>query len=174
MDELSRRRLVLAADEERQQIERELHDGPQQDLVALIVNLQLARRKAGANPLLDEIARDAQRALDALRKLSARLSPPLAGAAGLAAALRSTADGPVEVHVDLSEACPAEILRAAYFCCVGLHGTSVRVHEEDAALVFEVAGVDPEQDVTRVRDRVEALGGELTHGPAGVTGRLPL
>ena len=173
MDELSGKRLVLAADEERRRIERELHDGPQQDLVALIVNLQIVRRRAGADPLLDEIARDAQRALDALRTLSARISPPLGGAAGLAAALRSTADGPMEVHVDLSDASPAEIVRAAYFCCVALHGTTVRIHEDDAALVLEVGGVDPEQDVTHVRDRVEALGGELAYEPARVTGRLP-
>ena len=133
MDELSGKRLVLAADEERRRIERELHDGPQQDLVALIVNLQIVRRRAGADPLLDEIARDAQRALDALRTLSARISPPLGGAAGLAAALRSTADGPMEVHVDLSDASPAEIVRAAYFCCVALHGTTVRIQSSRLA-----------------------------------------
>jgi signal transduction histidine kinase len=167
-------RLVLAADEERQELERRLHDGPQQDLVALIVNLQIARRQAGADALLlDEIARDAQRALDALRNLAARLSPPLAGAAGLAAALRSAADRPVEINVDLSDACPAEIVRAAYFCCVALRGTSVRVHEEDGALVFQVGGVDPRQDLTNVRDRVEALGGELMLESAQVRGRLP-
>jgi signal transduction histidine kinase len=167
------RRLVLAADEERQQLERELHDGPQQDLVALIVNLQIARRQAGTDPPLDEVARGAQRALDALRKLAARLSPPLGGAAGLAAALRSAADGPVEIHVDVSDGCPAEIARAAFFCCVALRGSTVTVREEDAALIFEVGGVDVEQDVTHVQDRVEALGGELTREPAGITGRLP-
>ena len=166
-------RLVLAADEERQELERRLHDGPQQDLVALIVNLQIVQRQLGADPLLDEVAHDAQRALDALRKLAARLSPPLAGAAGLAAALRQAADGPVEIHVDVSDACPPEIVRAAYLCCVALHGTTVRVHEDNAALVFEVAGVGPDQDVTPVRDRVEALGGELAYEPARVTGRLP-
>jgi signal transduction histidine kinase len=173
MDAESRRRLVLAADEERQQLERELHDGPQQDLVALIVNLQIARRQAGADPLLEEIAGDAQRTLDALRKLAARIAPPLVGASGLAAALRSAADGPTKVHVALSDACPAEIARAAYFCIVALQGTAVTVREEDAALVFEVGGVDPGQDATHVQDRVEGLGGELAVEPGRVRGRLP-
>jgi signal transduction histidine kinase len=165
-------RIVLAADADRQELERELHDGPQQDLVALVVNVQIARRQSIGDPaLLDEIAGDAQRALDALRRLAARISPPLAGAAGLAAALRAAADDPVEIDVDLSDACPPEIVRAAYFCCVALHGTSVTVRDDESALVFEVAGVD--MDVANVRDRVEALGGELALAHDRVGGRLP-
>ena len=92
----SRERLVLAADAERRSIERELHDGPQQHLVALAVNLQLARRLADADPaaaklLLEEMGRDVRQALDETGKLAHRIYPPLLEAGGLAAALRSAA-----------------------------------------------------------------------------------
>ena len=65
----SRERLVLAADADRRRIERDFHDGPQQHLVALAVNLELARRLADADPaaakaLLNEMGRDVQQALD--------------------------------------------------------------------------------------------------------------
>ena len=83
----SRKRLVLAADADRRRIERELHDGPQQHLVALAVNLQLTRRlvdvdPAAARALLEEMGRDVQEALEGARKLAHRIYPPLLEAGG--------------------------------------------------------------------------------------------
>ncbi|HEU5212404.1 MAG TPA: histidine kinase, partial [Gaiellaceae bacterium] len=92
----SRKRLVLAADADRRKIERELHEGPQQDLVAVAANLQLASRlveddPAAAKALLDEMRRDVREALDVTRKLADRVYPPLLDDGGLGVALRSAA-----------------------------------------------------------------------------------
>src|SRR5918994_4034865 len=99
-DELcaSRTRLVLAADADRRRIERELHDGAQQDLVALAVNLQHARGLVDSDPaaagvLVDEMRRDVQEALDRLRALAQRIHPPQLQAGGVPAALGSAAAG---------------------------------------------------------------------------------
>ena len=107
-------------------IERELHDGPQQDLVALAVNLQLARRLVDADPaaataLLDEMRRDVQEALDGTRELAHRIYPPLleAGGLGVGVAVRggerrrsrpSRGRGGAAV--------PPEVAGTVYFCCV--------------------------------------------------------
>src|SRR5436190_5805478 len=97
-DELraSRTRLVLAADADRRRIERELHDGAQQDLVGLAVNLQQARRLIATDPaaaaaLVDEMRREVHEALDRSRALAQRIHPPQLEAGGLLAALRSAA-----------------------------------------------------------------------------------
>jgi len=196
----SRRRLVLAADADRHRIERELHDGPQQQLVALAVNLQLARRLADHDPvataaLLDEMGRDVREALDGSRRLAERIYPPLLESGGLGVALRSAAEGAgiqTSVHV-AADAYPAEVARTVYFCCVealermgrGAH-SAVTVREEEGALVFDVVGdgagsdaATAEGDLPRLRDRLEALGGGLTiasepGGGTRVSGSLPL
>ena len=83
----SRERLVLAADADRRRIERDLHAGVQQQLVALAVNLQLAGALAGADPagatrLLAELERDVQQLLDEAAQLAHRIYPPLLEAGG--------------------------------------------------------------------------------------------
>ena len=90
----SRARAVAAADADRRRIERELHDGPQQRLVALAVELQRARLLAGDSPaelseLLEGLAEDVRAALEELRELAARIHPPLLVGHGLAASLRA-------------------------------------------------------------------------------------
>ena len=92
----SRQRLVVAADDARRSIERELHDGVQQYLIALSVSLQLASRcvesePAAAKALLDEMGRDVQQAIDETARLAQRIHPPFVAAGGLAAALRVAA-----------------------------------------------------------------------------------
>ena len=117
---------MLAADADRRGIERELHDGPQQQLVALAVNLQHARRLVDADPaaagaLLEEMRRDVQEALDEARVLAHRIYPPLLEAGGLGAALRSAAASagyPTRVQVAAGVAYPPEVAGAVYFCCV--------------------------------------------------------
>jgi signal transduction histidine kinase len=181
LDELraSRERLVLASDADRRRIERDLHDGPQQQLVALAANLQLARRLADADPtaakaLLDEMGRDLRQALDEAGKLAQRIYPPLLDAGGLAVALRAAAVSlgvPTRIEVAAGAGCPPEVAGAVYFCCVEVlecaaaEATArVTVRGEDRVLAFEVVtnSVCSDAALVRLRDRVEALGGQLT------------
>jgi len=185
----ARARLVAAADAERRAFERKLHDGVQQELVALVVNLQLARGLCATDPsaagaLLDEIGRDARIALEGLRRLALEIYPPFLDAAGLVVALRSAAaDAGIVAHVEAAALPPSrpELAASVYFCCLealrnaAQHaGTGVKakiaVGLEEAALVFEVAddgsgfvtGRLPESGgLRRSSDRVEALGGRL-------------
>jgi signal transduction histidine kinase len=192
----SRKRLVLAADADRRRIERDLHEGVQQHLVALAVNLQLAGKSVDADPaavraLLDEMGRDVQQALDETAQLAQRTYPPLLEAGGLVVALRSAAVS-IGIRASLEVAAggsyPPEVAGAVYWCCLeafehagaGARAT-VTVREEEEAIAFEVAVTGPYSDagLGRTRDRVEALGGRLTIRPEPsrgihVSGSLPL
>jgi signal transduction histidine kinase len=192
----SRARLVLAADADCRRIERDLHEGAQQDLVALAVNLQLAGPLVDANPaaaraLLEEMERNVQQALDETARLAERIYPPLPEAGRLGAALRSTAtsarvSASVDVAADSTYA--PEISRTIYLCWLEAlesaereRPASVTVREEDGALMFEfAAGAGlAASGGDRLRDRVEALGGRLTvESDAGrgtrIFGSLPL
>jgi len=196
----SRERLLLAADADRQRIERDLHDGPQQHLVALAANLQLARRLADSDPaaaktLLDEMGRDVHQALDETRKLAHRIYPPLLEAGGIAVALRTAAacvGVPTRIEVAAGVDYPPGVAGAVYFCCLEVleragRGTPVTVTmgEEEGALVFEVvaggtgAATASNAILSRLRDRVEALGGQVTvrsepGESISVSGSLPL
>src|SRR5262245_10590308 len=128
-DELraSRKRLVVAEDVERRAIERELHDGPQQRLIGLAVNLQIVRDlldsdPAAARELLEDMGRDVALALEETAKLAQRIHPPLLEAGGLAAALRAAAvAGGVKTRIDVNAThVPAEIAGAVYSCCLEL------------------------------------------------------
>jgi signal transduction histidine kinase len=184
----SRARLVAAADAERRSFERKLHDGVQQELVAFVVNLQLARGLCATDPtaagvLLDEVGRDARAALEGLRRLALEIYPPLLDAGGLVVALRSAAaDAGVVTHVEaaaLPESRP-ELTATVYFCCLealrnaALHAgagvkATIAVRLEEAAVVFEIAddgcgfvkGQLAEGGLRRISDRVNALGGRL-------------
>jgi signal transduction histidine kinase len=192
----SRRRLILAADADRRMIERELHGGVQQHLVALAVNLQLAEQSADADPagtkaLLAELGRDVQRALDESAQLAQRIYPPLLEAGGLAAALRSAAGAAgvrASLEVTAGASFPPEVAGTVYWCCLealehagaGAKAT-VTVRDEDGAVAFEVVadGSRSRDGLDRLRDRVEALGGRLTvRSEPGrdtrVAGSLPL
>jgi signal transduction histidine kinase len=189
----SRERVVLAADAERRRIERDLHDGPQQHLVALAANIQLAaglveNDPGAAKALLDEMGRDVHHALDEAAKLAHRIYPPLLEAGGLAAALRAAADSlgvPTRVQVARGAAYSHEVAGTVYFCCLdvlerageGAHAT-IEVRDEDAELVFEAVVDEGSGDGEALRDRVEALGGRLTvsstaGGGTRVSGSLP-
>lgn len=191
----ARKRLVLAADADRRTIERDLHDGVHQHLVALAVNLQLAVRaadsdSAAAKTLLEEMGRDVQQALDETALLAQRIYPATLEAGGLAALLRSAvvnAAAPASVDVAAGSRCPPEVGMTIYLCWLdtlaggtGETPVSITVGEEKDALVFEVSGAPrTDVDLERLRDRVEALGGRLTitSGPdrgSRVSGSLPL
>jgi signal transduction histidine kinase len=183
----SRARIIAAADEERRRIERDLHDGGQQRLVALRIRLQLAeemmaRSPAGAQELLHRLAKDVDGVLEELRALAAGVFPAALAAHGLPEAIRTASQqSPLPVHVmikgDRRYAQDAET--AAYFCClealqnVAKHATGATAAwvllELDGDLVFEVRddgpGFDPgaadAHGLVNMRDRVAALGGAL-------------
>jgi signal transduction histidine kinase len=190
----SRRRLLVAGELERRRIERELHEGVQQHLVALAVNLQLAGALAdsdlaAAQTLLAQMGRDVQQALNETAQLAQRIYPQ-GDAVGLAAALRSAAVSAgirASVDVDVEPDHPPELLAAAYWCWLALLDRSARgaratvtVWEQDGALSFEIAGdgEHPVAELEHVRDRVEALGGTLElrsePGSTRLSGSLPL
>lgn len=173
----SRKRLLMAADAARRKIERDLHAGVQQHLVALAVNLQLAGSLTDADPaaakaLLEEMGRDVQQALDETAQLAQRVYPQL-DAVGFAAALRSAAVSAgvrASVEVDVDTRSPPELLATAYWCWFEVLDhttpgaeTRITVREEDGALAFEIAAEgDHSATLVHLSDRVDALGGALT------------
>jgi signal transduction histidine kinase len=191
VDELaaSRARVVAAADAQRRRIERDLHDGAQQQLVALAVNLQVARQLADADPeaakmLLEEIGRDVREALESVRVLAQEIYPPLLLDRGLAEALRGAASGAgIGTRVEApDDRYPPEVEATVYFCCLealrntathagaGVRAT-VRAWHEHGALRFEVVddgtGFDPGMTpwgtgLCSMSDRLGARGGRLT------------
>jgi len=189
-------RLVLAADADCRRIELDLHEGTQQQLVALAVNLQLAGQSVDANPaaaktLLAEMERDVRQALNDAGRLAERIYPPLLEPSGLAAALRSAAVNAgitASVNVAAGSSYAPEISRTVYVCWLealesaeGESPVTVSVREEDRAVRFEVeAGARLAAAAgDRLRDRVEALGGRLTvesgaERGSRVHGSLPL
>ncbi|MFG3075422.1 sensor domain-containing protein [Streptomyces sp. NPDC048225] len=117
----SRVRLVDAFDAERRRIERDLHDGAQQRLVALSMTLGLARLDAPPGPLADQLARahgEAGRALEELRELIRGIHPKVLTDHGLSAAVEDAADRsavPVDVRLELPGRLPRAVEAAAYF-----------------------------------------------------------
>ncbi len=191
----SRRRLATASDAERRGIERALHQGVQQLLVALAANLELASLSIDADPaaaknLLAEIGEDTRMALEETRELAQRIYPPLLEAGGLVVALRAaaaSADVRTRIEVAAGTTCPPEIAGAVYFCCVDVLGraapgtrVAISVRNEDGALAFEIiAECDVDAERLALRDRVEALGGRVTIQPGpgrqiNVAGSLPV
>ena len=179
--------VVAATDDERRRIERELHDAAQQHLVALAVNAQLAREvgesdMSTALALVDEVARDARAALEAVRALAARVYPPLLLDRGLAEALRGAAAAcrvSVRVEVDTLDRHPSAVEAAAYFFFADVLEAAVagpvrvRVRQEGGALRIEVRpGMLPA--ASTVRERVAALSGRLDLRGDGVTATIPL
>ena len=122
----SRQRLVTAQDETRRRLERNIHDGAQQDLVALGIKLRLsgmtvAEDPAQAEQIFGELQADAAGALENLRDLARGIYPPLLADLGLAAALGaqgSKSPLPVAVEADGIGRLPQDTEAAVYFCCL--------------------------------------------------------
>src|SRR5439155_4210832 len=121
----SRQRLVTAQDEERRRLERNLHDGAQQHLVALKIKVGLAVAAADpeskARPILAQLKQDADEALDNLRELARGIYPPLLASDGLQVALAAHVRRlaiPVNLRVDAVPRQPREMEGAVYFCCL--------------------------------------------------------
>jgi signal transduction histidine kinase len=184
----SRQRLVAAQDQERRRLERNLHDGAQQQLVALGVQLGLAQRLAAKDApqvaeLLQKLQGQTNDALGDLRDLARGIYPPLLADQGLAAALTAQArKAPLPVEVDSNGLgrYPQEAEAAVYFCVLealqniakyaGANTAKVRLAVEGRDLMFEVAddgrGFDAERTpmgsgLQNMADRLAALGGTL-------------
>jgi len=152
----SRTRLVEAGDAERRRLGRDLHDGAQQRLVALMIELQLARERlpgdpAGALELVDAAFANAQSAVEELRDLASGIHPAVLSQRGLDAALESLASRspvPVELGGRLDERLPSAVETAAYFVVAealtnvakyaGATYAGVEVRREHACAVIEV------------------------------------
>jgi signal transduction histidine kinase len=190
----SRVRIVAAADEERRRIERDLHDGAQQRLAALALQLRTAQRRLDtgeADPqveaLLESAVAELQAANEELRELVRGVYPAILTEEGLAPALESLAlRNPFPVELDVvEERFPARVEATAYFvACEGLANVakhaqaskaSVCVARSNGLLAVEVAddgvgGARPldHSGLSGLTDRVEALGGRLrVESPAG-------
>jgi signal transduction histidine kinase len=184
----SRARIVASGDAERRRVERNLHDGAQQNLVALAVNLRLARDIIGEDPggaaeMLDEIAGEVKRTIQELRELAHGIYPPLLADSGLGEALRAAAGRSplaVRVRADQVGRYSAEIEAAVYFCCLealqnaAKHApgaaVEVAVWEESGGLLFVVSDDGPGFDADKARqghgfvnmaDRLGAIGGTV-------------
>jgi len=184
----SRERVVAAGDAERRRIERDLHDGAQQHLVALAGKLQLARQvvdsdAAAAKALLEEMGHDIRDALEAVRELAFGVYPALLIARGLAEALSAAASEariPTRVEATGLDRYAGEVEATVYFCCLealqnaGKHAAGaavqVRLWEESGGLLFSVRDDGPGFDAAQARgghgfvnmsDRLGAIGGTV-------------
>lgn len=183
----SRARIVAAGDDERRRIERDIHDGAQQRLVALALELRVAQKRHGSElaPELEEVLSDAvdelQLAVGELRELARGVHPAILTEDGLGAALESLADRtpiPVTIVAAPTERFPPEIEGAAYFvACEALanavkHAQAISVTisamRRNGTLIVEVAddgigGASPNggSGLRGLTDRVEAHGGRL-------------
>jgi signal transduction histidine kinase len=181
----SRRRIVAASDDARRRIERDLHDGLQQRLVSLGLELGAMKADPPAGDALKEqlasVTEDVRSVLDALLETARGIHPAILSQGGLAAALRALARRsavPVELHVQIEGPVPDEVEVAAYYVAAealtnaAKHARASVVHIDAATangavrLVVRddgVGGADPGNGsgLVGLRDRVEALGGAI-------------
>lgn len=182
----SRARIVVAADEERRRVERNLHDGAQQRLVTVALHLHLVKRRLETDPaqvpqLVDSAVTELTLAIEEIRELVRGLHPRLLSDRGLRPALAGLAERsllPVEIVETPSERLPAPVEAAAYYVVAealanaAKHSratrVTVRVARTDSCTRVEVAddgvgGADPAggSGLRGLADRVAALGGTL-------------
>jgi len=189
--ERSRTRIAATAERERRRIERDLHDGAQQRLVALRIELELAEEIVRRDPdlgigRLQELERDVDEALEELRALAHGVYPPLLADRGLDEAIRRvTARCPLPVHVNLHdvERYTPEVESAVYFCIVEALQNVLKHAAEARHVIVRLDGGFPTQlrfsvrddgagarddrieegaGITNMRDRLAPLGGEVT------------
>jgi PAS domain S-box-containing protein len=188
----SRARIISAADKERRRIERDLHDGAQQRLVALGIKLELARERVQQRPdespaLLRGLVTDVDEALDEVRSLAHGVYPAQLSDHGLADALRVAAHAgtlPVTVSATGLGRYSQQLESAVYFCCLealqnaakhasGATGVTLTLADERGERVqFEIVDdgpglpetIDRGDGLANMRDRIDAVGGTLEVG----------
>ena len=185
----SRARIIASADRERERIERDLHDGAQQSLVALRIRIELAGEllradPTGAEQLLSDLGNQVDTALEQVRSLARGVYPSLLADRGLREALHNTAlRNPVRTRVDADGIgrYPPEIEAAIYFCCLeamqnamkhaagvelicvslGAPG-DIRFEVRDDGAGFPVDGGSSGTGLASMRDRLASVGGRLS------------
>jgi signal transduction histidine kinase len=184
----SRQRLVAAQDDERRKLERNLHDGAQQHLVAIkvklgLVELLLTKDPEKASTTIVALKSDADEALKTLRDLARGIYPPLLAEKGLAAALQSQAGKatlPVHLDADGVGRYPQETEAALYFCTLEALQNVQKYAEASSATVllradgerllieigddgrgFDMTTIKRGAGLTNMEDRLDALGGTL-------------
>ena len=182
-------RVVGAVDSEREALERDLHDGVQQRLVAIRIRLAIAGELGTGDPrlprVLSQLGEDLDEAIDELREVARGVHPQILTDHGLVAALAQVARlaaGPVDVANHRVGRYPAELESAIYYCCreaiqnATKHGgasvrISISLHEDAHGVGFEVSDDGPGFDVAtatggkglqHMRDRILLLGGRLS------------
>ena len=193
---VSRRRLVAAHDAERHRLERDLHDGAQQQVVAVKVKLGVARTLAeregvpDVESLVSSLAATTQEAVDSMRAVAHGIYPPLLEAEGLEAALSAAIRAlPIRVDLDSDEVGRYErsVEESLYFCSVetmtravdgGATWARIEMRETSDSVRFTVRHDGEVGDLVSVGDRVEAFGGELSldveAGEVVISGQLPM
>ena len=184
----SRRRLVAAQDAERRRLERNIHDGAQQQLVALQVKQRLVegtieREPSKALGMMSQLQADTTEALETLRDLARGIYPPLLADQGLGAALESQArKSPIPISVEAVGVArhPQEVEAAVYFCALealnnlakyaDASRATVSLSQSNGTLTFAVSDDGVGFDVARgssgtglqgMADRIDAIGGSL-------------
>ena len=184
----SRQRLVAAQDDERRKLERDLHDGAQQHLVAIKVKLGLAeilltRDPTKAMTTLEQLKGDADEALETLRDLARGIYPPLLAEKGLPTALQAQARKatlPITIEADGIGRYPQDTEAALYFCILEAlqniqkyaqaSRAAVRLRQDGDQLTVEVADdgrgfvvstTARGNGLTNMEDQLDALGGNL-------------
>jgi GAF domain-containing protein/ketosteroid isomerase-like protein len=198
----SRARIVAASDEARRRIERDLHDGAQQHLVALALRLRSAAAPHESDEFgaqVKDAAADLLGVIDEVREISHGIHPAILSRAGLGPALRALgrrSPVPMEIDVRINGRLPEPVEVGAYYVVSEMltnatkhaHASVVAVAAEasDGTLRLSVrddgvGGADPRRGsgLVGLKDRIEALGGTLSlHSPAGagttMTCELPL
>ena len=183
----SRARVIAAADATRRQLERDLHDGAQQRLVSLALELRNAQGAAtaevpGLSADMDRMAQDLTEVLDELRVLSRGIHPAILSEGGLGPALRTLARRsgvPVDLDIRTQTRFPESVEVGAYYVVSeALTNTAKHAAASHAEVILEeradrlqlsvrddgVGGADPQvgSGLTGLRDRVEALGGAIS------------
>jgi len=187
--EESRARIAEAEERERRRIERDLHDGAQQQLIALLARVELARQQvtdAAARAELDAVAEGIRDIHRELRELARGIHPAILTDRGLPEAILSAAsrmpiDVDVEIASDLATARHAPAIEGAAYLFVlealtnvakhadaqaarvrlASDGATIEVAVEDAGIGFDPADATEGAGMTNMRDRLAAVGGQL-------------
>jgi signal transduction histidine kinase len=200
----SRSRVVAAADETRRRIERDLHDGTQQRLVSLAIELRAAESRVPAGlaehkAVFSHAARDLAETVEDLQEISRGIHPAILSTGGLTPAIRTLArrsSVAVELDLQVEERLPPQVEVAAYYVVsealtnVAKYAQAslvrVEVHAGAAVILLMVrddgvGGADPSRGsgLVGLKDRVEALGGTITitGGPGegtSIAARIPI
>jgi signal transduction histidine kinase len=185
----SRARIVATADESRRRLERDLHDGAQQRLLAVVLDLRLARGGADRElaERLQHIGYEVDRAFNELRELAHGIYPAVLTEAGLEAALPTLADvAPltVQLHDVTAERFPAPVEAGAYVAVdeairdaaargAGAMRLTVVVRDRRLVITADDDGTPRVASLVHVADRIGALGGRLDLMPTNLRAEIP-